>query len=154
MRRTAALAALALCLVMAAPAAARLTKEFSRSARLSLYGGRGTYVSGFEDDAFYVASEVGLDLVVPLPASLALRGGATYHWNDYRTVAAGLSEPRADRIRGYAVGLGRPVTRWAFVRVDYRKEFRDSNLAEFDTDTSAFTAQVGLGAFGAGGWRP
>jgi hypothetical protein len=131
----------------------RLTKEFSRSARFTLLGSRSTYVSGFEQNAFYVALETGAELTLGLPASLALRGGATYHWNDYRTPAAGRDEPRADRIRGFAVGLGRPLTRWAFIRADYRKEFRDSNLDELDTETSAFSAQIGLGAFG-GGWRP
>jgi hypothetical protein len=132
----------------------RLTKEFSRSARFSLLGTRATYVSGFEDNAFYVASEVGAELTVGLPASLALRGGATYHWNDYEAPAAGLDEPRADRLRGFTVGLGRPLTRWAYIRADYRKEFRDSNLEALDTETSAFTAQIGVGAFGGGGSRP
>jgi hypothetical protein len=132
---------------------ARVVKEFSRSARLTFSGSRSTYVSSFEQNAFYVAREVGTELTLGLPASLALHGGATYHWNDYRTEAAAIGEPRADRLWGFAVGLGRPLTRWAFIRTDYRKEFRNSNLDPLDTETSAFTAQLGVGAFG-GGWKP
>ncbi|HEX6738285.1 MAG TPA: outer membrane beta-barrel protein, partial [Vicinamibacteria bacterium] len=132
---------------------ARLTKEFSRSQRFTLSANRSTYVSSFEQNAFYVANEVGAELGVGLPASLALYGGATYHWNHYRTEAALIGEPRADRLWGFAVGLGRPLTRWAFVRADYRKEFRNSNLDPLDTETSSFSAQLGVGAFG-GGWKP
>jgi hypothetical protein len=131
----------------------RLTREFSRSARFTLSGIRHTYASNFEQNAFYVAHEVGGELSLGLPASLALYGGATYHWNHYRTEAALIGGPRADRLWGFSVGLGRPLTQWAFVRADFRREFRDSNLNPLDTDTSAFTAQLGLGAFG-GGWKP
>ena len=35
---------------------------------------------------------------MPVPASVVLRLAAGYHWNDYRTQAVGLAEPRRDRI--------------------------------------------------------
>jgi hypothetical protein len=48
------------------------------------------------------------------------------------------------------VGIGRPVTRHAYLRIDYRKERRDSNIDAFDTRSEALIIQLGFGVFGAG----
>jgi hypothetical protein len=126
-----------------------LTKDFTRGTRFEIVGSRSTPPSAFEQNAFYVASAVEAELGLQLPLSFSARGGAGYHWNDYKTVAAGLGAPRKDRIFGWSAGLGRPITRWAFVRADYRRDRRDSNLDVFDITTEALTVQLGIGLFAA-----
>jgi len=131
--------------------AARVRRELGRQSMLQLAASRAAFPSFFEQNAFYLASAVGAELEVPAPLSLVLRLAAGYHWNDYRTPAAALDEPRRDRIWDAAIGLSRPLTRFAWVRADYRRERRDSNLDLFDTTTYAFIAQVGLGFLGSPG---
>ena len=58
---------------------------------------------------------------------------------------------RKDKLRGIGIGLTRTLTDWAYLRVDYNAERRDSNLDRFDIKTRAFTFQLGLGYFGKGG---
>jgi hypothetical protein len=128
----------------------RLTKEFAPGTTLTLTGQRGTFLSAFEENAFYVANTLSAEANLPLPWSLAFHGGGFLHRNDYRTVASELGAPRADKIRGWSAGLGRAFTRWAYVRGDYRWELRDSNLDRMDTETHVFSVQVGVGFFGAG----
>lgn len=130
-------------------ASVRLTKEFSRGSRLSLSGSRSTPLSNFEGNAFYVSTSTDAELTFSLPLSFSARSGAGYHWNDYRTVATGLDVPRKERLFGWSVGLGRSLTRWAYLRTDYRKDRRESNLDVFDTRTRSLTVQVGVGLFGA-----
>lgn len=125
-----------------------LTKDFTRSSRASVLAGRSTPLSDFEQNGFYVATFTGAELAFGLPFALAGRAGAGYHWNDYRTVASRLGEPRKDRIFGWSFGLGRPITRWAYLRADYRQDRRDSNLDAFDVRTQSFTVQLGVGLFG------
>jgi hypothetical protein len=127
--------------------ALRLTKAFAPDTRLSLRGERQTHPSAFEDNAFYVSNSVLGDLTAPLPLEVALHLGGGYHRNDYRTPARDLGRPRRDELFGWSVGLGRPFTRWAYVRADYRKERRDSNVDAFDSRSRAFTVQMGLGVF-------
>ncbi len=130
-------------------ASGRLEKSFTPSSSLALAVTRATNVSGFEENAFYVTNAVEVVLRAGLPWSLALQAGAGYHRNDYRTVASAIGAPRRDMIRGWTLGLGRPVTRYAFVRADYRRERRDSNIDSFDSPSNALTVQVGLGLFAA-----
>lgn len=127
---------------------ALVTRELSRGAKLRLNAGRSTRLSAFEQNAFYVSTVVGSYLTLPLPADFSLGAGAGYQWNGYRTVAAELGEPRSDRIFSWSVGLGRPLTRWSFIRVDYRKDRRYSNIESLENDASAFLLQFGLGWFG------
>jgi hypothetical protein len=124
---------------------ADLTKEFSRASTLKVSASRSTRVSAFESNAFYVASSVAAQLRLPLPFSFALAAGAGYHWNDYRTLASELGVPRKDRLSGWSLGLGRPINRWSFVRADYRKDRRTSNLAGFSNEGRAIIVQLGLG---------
>jgi hypothetical protein len=129
-------------------ASGRFTKEIGRASSLTVLVSRSTQISAFEDDGFYVVTSGIADLAVPLPWSLSLRTGAGYHWNAYRTPASALGRPREDRLFGWSVGLGRPLGGRAFVRADYRKDRRDSNLEGFDTVTDAVVLQLGVGLFG------
>jgi hypothetical protein len=131
----------------------RLQKEFSRSTTLQLAAGRSTPPSAFESNGFYVATYGLAELNLALPASVVALVGGGYHRNDYRVVSPEIGRPREDRITSWLAGLGRPITDWAFVRVDYRFERRDSNIDTFDTDAHNFTAQLGLRLYRARGSR-
>jgi putative beta-barrel porin BBP2 len=128
-------------------AAGRLEKSFTPSTNITLAGSRATHVSSFEQNAFYVTGAVEVLLRAGLPGSLALEAGAAYHRNDYRTVASSIGMPRRDRLHGWTLGLGRPVTRHLFVRGDYRRERRDSNIDTFDSRSNALTMELGVGLF-------
>jgi hypothetical protein len=41
------------------------------------------------------------------------------------------------------------VTRWGYLRADYRSDRRDSNLDAFDIRTKTITVQFGVGFFGS-----
>jgi len=126
----------------------RIRKEFSRASSLTLTMSRDTQISAFEENGFYVSSAARVEVGLPLPFSLAVRGGVEYRSNDYRTPAAEIGEPRADHLLGWTMGLGRPLTRWSYVRADYRRDRRRSNLSRLDTDLDGFTIQVGFGVYG------
>ena len=128
---------------------ANLRKEFTPSAALGLVGRRDTYPSGFEENAFYVATSAGLEADLGLPLSLVFRGTVGWQRNAYRVPAAGLSVPRRDTLIGWSAGIGRSLTRWSFLRADYRRDRRDSNLPAFETDGHAFVVQLGVGHLGA-----
>lgn len=134
-------------------AAARLQRELRPATYLSLSGSRYTTLSAYAQNGFFLANQVEALLTAPGPLNVSLRGGLAWQWNDYRVVGPGLAEPRRDRLRGWTVGLGRPLSRWAYARVDYRKDRRDSNLDEFDIDTYSLIAQIGVGWFGGAGGR-
>jgi hypothetical protein len=129
-------------------AGVKLKKEFARGAVLQAGGGRAPYPSSFEENGFYVSSYAVADLAFQLPLGLAANAGLSYRVNGYRLPAAGIAEPRRDTIRGWAVGLGRPITRWGFLRVDYRQDRRRSNLPGFETDTHSLLIQAGIGYSG------
>jgi hypothetical protein len=128
--------------------AASLRKEFTPSASLSLVGSRNTYPSGFEENAFYVATSAGLEADLALPLSLVFHGTVGWQRNAYTVPAAGLSVPRRDELIGWSAGVGRSLTRWSFLRGDYRQDRRDSNLPAFDTNEHVFIVQLGLGYLG------
>jgi hypothetical protein len=128
---------------------ATLRKEFSPSASVSLLASRGTYPSGFENNAFYVASGAGAAVDLGLPFSLVFHASAGGQVNSYRVPATGLDVPRRDEIWDWSVGLGRALTRWAYLRADYRRERRNSNLPAFQTHAHLFMVQLGLGFLGS-----
>ena len=134
-------------------AGARLRRELRESTFLSLAGARYTTLSAHESNGYYVSNALEAVLTAPGPFNVSLRGGLAWQWNQYEVAEAALGEPRHDRLQGWTVGLGRPLSRWAYLRVDYRKDHRDSNLDEFDTDTYSLIAQVGVGWFGGSGGR-
>lgn len=127
---------------------AQLKREFGRSSNLVVVANRSTELSAFEQNAFYVTTSVQGVLTAPLPLSLSVVAGGGYHVNRYPTAASRLGVPREDRIVDWLVGVGRSITHWAFVRVDYRHDHRNSNIDFFDQDTHAFYAQLGLGFVG------
>ncbi len=129
-------------------AQARLTRTFSRASSLDLLASRYATLSAFETNGFYLANDGQAVLTLPLPLEVSLRVGGALQWNEYRVDAARLGLPRRDTIRGLTAGLGRPLTRWSFVRADFRRDWRDSNLDEFDADTWTLIVQVGLGWLG------
>jgi hypothetical protein len=137
--------------------AASLRKEFTPSASLSVVGFRDTYPSGFEENAFYIATGASLEADLGLPLSLVFHGTVGWQRNDYKVVATGLSVPRRDDLIGWSAGVGRSLTRWSFVRGDYRQDRRDSNLTAFETNGRVFIVQLGLGYLGPepvrGGFR-
>jgi hypothetical protein len=127
---------------------ARVRYQLGPESMLQLTANRASFPSDFQGNAFYLASGVGAEAELPVPAELTLRLAAGYHWNDYRTTAVSLDEPRRDSIWVGAIGLSRALTRRAWIRADYRRERRDSNLDPFDVRTNAFAVQVGLGFLG------
>ena len=60
--------------------------------------------------------------------SLSVNAGVGYQENQYETVATGLAVPREDTILGWTLGLSRPLGSFAYVRADYRRDRRRSNL--------------------------
>jgi hypothetical protein len=128
---------------------ASLRKEFSPSASVTLLASRGTYPSGFENNAFYLASGAGVATDLGLPLSLVFHGALGGQVNSYRVVATGLDVPRRDELWDWSVGLGRALSRWAFLRADYRRERRNSNLPAFQTHAHLFMVQLGIGFVGA-----
>jgi hypothetical protein len=125
-------------------ASARVLKEFSRSTTLQVTAARTTPPSAFESNGFFVATSILGELNLALPLSFVALAGGGYHHNAYRVVSAEIGVPREDRIATWMAGLGRSVTDWVVLRVDYRYEQRESNLDRFDTDGHAFTAQIGV----------
>jgi hypothetical protein len=126
---------------------ANLRRALGTGTAFDLGGRRATDVSGFEDNGFYVSSSLQAGVTVPLPWELSLRGSAVQVWNRYRLPAAAIGAPREDDIFGWSVGLGRSFGRRAFLRADYRRDHRNSNLPGFDLQTHGFVVQLGLGLF-------
>jgi hypothetical protein len=128
---------------------AALVRQLGRESTAAVYASRTTPVSAFEQNAFYVSTSLQGTLRLPLPARFELRGGLGYQWNDYRTVASAIGEPREDRLLGWYVGVRRPVRENLFLSGAYRREDRRSNVDDFDTDTSGFYLQLEWDVFGS-----
>jgi hypothetical protein len=131
-------------------ASGSVEKSFTPSSSLTLSGSRSTQVSSFERNGFYVTTAGQLMLRAAAPWSLAVDASAGYHRNDYRTIASSIGTPRRDALAGWSLGIARPFTRHAFVRADYRRERRDSNIDLFDSRSSVLSLQIGIGMFGSG----
>jgi hypothetical protein len=129
-------------------AAVTLRKEFTPAASLTVTGRRETYPSAFEDNAFYVSTGAGAETDLGLPLSLVFHGGVAWQRNAYRVAATGLGVPRRDDLIGWSAGIGRSLTRWAFVRTDYRRDRRTSNLAALESTGHVFMVELGVGYLG------
>ena len=121
--------------------------------RPSSYGGltliRTTQLSNFEQNAFYVYSGGIVDVTVPVPLEIVVRGALGYQWNTYQLDASEIGEPREDTIFGWGIGVGRPLGRRGFLRADYRRDRRRSNLPGFSITSDAVIIQLGYGLFGS-----
>jgi hypothetical protein len=126
---------------------ANLRRALGTGTVIDLGGGRSTDVSGFEDNGFYVSSSLRGGMTFSLPWELSLRGSVLRIWNRYRLPATAIGVPREDDIFGWSFGLSRSFGPRAFLRADYRRDRRDSNLPGFDLETHGFVVQLGLGLF-------
>jgi hypothetical protein len=131
-----------------------LTRTLGHSSNLDLSLRRSTELSFFETNAYYVTNQASLAVTVSTPFETWTRGSVNWLRNDYPNEAAAVGEPRRDRILGWTVGIGRTISWRAWVRADYRREKRDSNLPGYDVRTSGFVIQGGIGSFGPGVARP
>ncbi|MFN8091000.1 MAG: outer membrane beta-barrel protein [Vicinamibacteria bacterium] len=122
--------------------AGSLQRRLSPEATLGLNLSRSTQVSSFERNGFYVATSLQASIALPLPFEALLDGGVGYQWNDYRTIAAGVGAPRADRLLGWYAGLRRSLHRRLYLSGLYRAEERRSNVDAFDTSTDGFYVQL------------
>jgi hypothetical protein len=130
-----------------------LRRELGSATSVELGFNRSTDPSGFDTNAYYVNNSVVLSLNAPLPFEAWLRGAVGFLRNDYPNVATGLAEPRRDDIVGWSVGIGRNLGWRGFIRADYRRDRRTSNVQGYDVTTSGFMIQLGLGLFGPGPTR-
>jgi hypothetical protein len=131
-----------------------LRRPLGHSSSLDLALRRSTEPSFYEQNAYYVTNQASLALTVPAPFGTWARGQVGWLRNDYPNDASGLGEPRRDSILGWTVGVGRAISWRAWVRADYRREKRDSNVPGYDLTTSGFVVQGGIGSFAPGIARP
>ena len=128
---------------------ASLHRDLGHSSSLELGLNRAALLSSFEQNAYYVTNSGALALNVPTPLQTTLRASLNLWQNDYPNEAAALGLPRRDRILSWSVGVGRRLAARSWLRVDYRRERRDSNLPGFDVTTDGFSVQLGVSATGA-----
>jgi hypothetical protein len=126
---------------------AALRRAFGVSALVELGGGRATDVSAFEANAFYVSNAFHGGLTLALPWEMSLRSEVGWTWNRYRVPASAIGVPRADDLFGWSVGASRSFGRRVFLRADYRRDRRRSNVPGFDLVSHGFIAQLGVGLF-------
>lgn len=125
-----------------------LRRELTPATSLELQLNRAATLSAFEQNAYYVTNSVGLALNVPLPSQVAARGSLIWFRNDYPNPAESIGVPRRDDILGWTAGLGRRIGSRSWLRFDYRREQRESNLPGFDVTTDGFSVQFGISATG------
>jgi hypothetical protein len=131
-----------------------LRRELGQASSVELTFNRTTDPSSFEANAYYVTNSLMASLSVPAPFALWVRGSVGVLRNDYPNEASAIRAPRRDDILAWTVGLGRQLGWRTFLRADYRRERRDSNLPGYDVTTDGFVVQLGIGLFGAGAARP
>ncbi len=130
-----------------------LRRELGHSGVAEIQATRSSEPSGYDTNAFYLNNSIAASLTLPGPFETWLRGGIGYLRNNYPNDAPGLLDPRRDDIWGWTVGIGRNLGWRAWLRADYRREVRDSNVEAFDVTTDGFVIQMGLGLFGPGPGR-
>ncbi|HYN01399.1 MAG TPA: outer membrane beta-barrel protein [Vicinamibacteria bacterium] len=131
-----------------------LRRELGHSSSVELQFTRAVDPSSFDTNAYYTNNSLVASLSVPVPFELWARGSVGFLRNNYPNDAPGLGVPRRDDILGWTVGLGRQLGWRTWVRADYRRERRDSNLPGYDVTTDGFVVQLGVGLFGPGFSRP
>jgi hypothetical protein len=134
---------------------ASLRRELGYASTLEIQAVRASDPSSFEGNAYYVNNSVTLALTVPAPFETWARGSFGWLRNAYPNDASATGSPRHDRILGWSLGVGRQIGWRAWVRADYRRETRESNLPGYDLTTDGFIVQLGVGLFGpSAGARP
>jgi len=128
-----------------------LRRQLGHSSNLGLRFVRTSTPSGYADNPYYVHNAVVASLDVPLPLGLWGRGSGGYLWNRYPNVVPEIGEPRRDNIWSWMVGLGRQLGWRSWIRADYRREQRDSNVPGYDVTNDGFLIQFGIGRLGPGG---
>jgi hypothetical protein len=128
-----------------------LRRELSFSSSLGVRFNRTPFPSAFEDNAYYVNTSVTALLDVPLPLGLWAQGSAGFLRNSYPTISSSIGAARRDDVWAWTVGIGRQLGWRTWLRGDYRREERHSNVPGFDVTTDGFVIQVGIGR--AGGAR-
>jgi len=131
-----------------------LRRELGRASSVELQWNRATEPSAYDTNAYYVTNSLVASLSVPVPFEVWARGSVGFYRNGYPNDAPGLGAPRRDDIVGWTLGLGRQLGWRAWVRADYRRERRNSNLPGYDVTTDGFVVQLGVGLFGPGPSRP
>lgn len=121
-----------------------ISREFSWGGVLDLTGHRSTYLSGFEENGYYTAKGIRAALSGGLPLHLRMVGAIGLQWNDYPLPAAAIGEPRHDVLQTFAIGISRTLWESVFVRLDYQRERRNSNLPGFSNRTGGFMFGVGF----------
>jgi hypothetical protein len=127
-----------------------LHRELGRATSVGLQWNRTTEPSSYDTNAYYVTNSIVASVSFPAPFEVWGQVSAGFYHNGYPNDAPGLGEPRADDIFGWTVGVGRQIGWRAWVRADYRRERRSSNLPGYDVTTSGFVVQMGVGLFGPG----
>ena len=125
--------------------AGNLRRELGYRSVIGLQLRRATEPSAFEDNAYYVTNQVTASLDIPIPLGLWLRGSGGFLRNDYPTVSAGAGLARRDDLWLWTVGVGRQLGWRTWIRADYSRESRGSNLPGFDVTTDGFVFQFGVG---------
>jgi len=128
---------------------ASLIRQFNNGGTLTLGGLRTTNLSAFQNNAFFVTKGASLTLNQPIPLGFRVTGALSHQWNDYRVVDTAIGAPRADRLFGWSVGAGRTLTRRSYLRADYTREKRHSNVSDFNTTSHSLIVQLGIGVAGA-----
>jgi hypothetical protein len=127
-----------------------LRRQLGRSTVIDLQLGRSTQLSAYEENAYYVDNNVALGLNFPLPFEVTGRGAVSLFRNDYPNDASKIDAPRRDQSFGWTLGLGRRIGQRAFLRADYRRDRRTSNVPGLDVTTYGFILQLGVGLSGGG----
>jgi hypothetical protein len=130
-----------------------LRRELGRATSVDLLWNRSTAPSSYDTNAYYVTNSIVASVSFPAPFEVWGRASAGFYHNGYPNDAPGLGEPRSDDIFGWSIGVGRQIGWRAWVRADYRRERRNSNLPGYDVTTSGFVVQMGVGLFGPGSAR-
>jgi hypothetical protein len=131
-----------------------LQRELGHASNIELTFNRSTDPSAFETNAYYVTNSITASLAAPVPLGLWARGTVGFLRNNYPNDAAAIEVPRRDDILAWTVGVGRQIGWRTWLRADYRRERRLSNLPGYDVTTDGFLIQLGIGLFGPGTARP
>ncbi len=133
-----------------------LRRDLGHASTLELQLNRSSQLSGFESNSYYLNNAAALALSLPLPFGTWGRASVNGSRNDYPNDALATGKPRRDGILGWSVGLGRSIGWRTSLRLDYRRERRDSSIPGFDVTTDGFTFQASFGPSspGSGAVRP